>query len=119
MLECRLRRHYLRIQTLKQLIEALRQVWHQIPQAAIRQCISCADITKIRQEARDKAKEMQISVQTYVIVVGSIKNVSDSYVTIDEVLYSTESTLEAFDICFKAFDCNRTREQRHNFVACS
>lgn len=46
---------------------------------------------------------MQISVQPYVIVVGSIKNVSDSYVTIDEVLYSTESTLEAFDICFKAF----------------
>ncbi|KYN15961.1 hypothetical protein ALC57_11798 [Trachymyrmex cornetzi] len=62
-----------------------------------------ADITKIRQEARDKTKKMQISVQPYVIVVGSITNVSDSYVIIDEVLYSTESTLEALDICFKVF----------------
>ncbi|KYQ56874.1 hypothetical protein ALC60_04186, partial [Trachymyrmex zeteki] len=36
----RLRRHYPRIQTLEQLIKALRQVWHQIPQAAIRRCIN-------------------------------------------------------------------------------
>lgn len=28
---------------------------------------------------------------------------SHSYVTIDEVLYSTDSTLEALDICFKTF----------------
>ncbi|KYQ59563.1 hypothetical protein ALC60_01415, partial [Trachymyrmex zeteki] len=35
-------RHYPRMQTyiLEQLIEALRQVWHQIPQAAIRRCIN-------------------------------------------------------------------------------
>jgi len=46
---------------------------------------------------------MQISVQPYIIVVGPIVNVSNSYVTIDEVLYSTESTLEALDVCFKAF----------------
>lgn len=62
-----------------------------------------ADITKIRQEASKNAKEMQTSVQPYIIVVGSITNVSNSYVTIDEVLYSTESTLEALDVCFKAF----------------
>jgi hypothetical protein len=35
--------------------------------------------------------------------VGSITDVTNSYVTIDEVLYSTESTLEALDVCFKAF----------------
>ncbi|KYN39999.1 hypothetical protein ALC56_05607 [Trachymyrmex septentrionalis] len=58
-----------------------------------------ADIAKIRQEARDKAKEMKMSVQPYIIIVRSIINVSDSYVTFDEVLYSTESTLEALDIC--------------------
>ncbi|KAL6253931.1 hypothetical protein P5V15_015773 [Pogonomyrmex californicus] len=51
----------------------------------------------------DIAKEMQTSVQPYIIVVGSIKNVTNSYVTIDEVLYSMESTLETLDVCFKAF----------------
>jgi len=43
---------------------------------------------------------MQISVQPYVIVVGSIANVSNSYVTINEVLYFT---LEALNVCFKIF----------------
>lgn len=62
-----------------------------------------ADITKIRQEASDKAIEVLTSVQPYIIVVGSIENVSGSYATIDEVLHSTESTLEALDVCFKAF----------------
>ncbi|KAL0100520.1 hypothetical protein PUN28_019670 [Cardiocondyla obscurior] len=61
------------------------------------------DITKIRQEASDKAREMQISVQFYIIIVGTIRNVSNSCVTIDDVLYSTESVLKALDVCFKAF----------------
>lgn len=57
----------------------------------------------IRQETISKAKELQISVQPYVIVVGSHENISHSYVTVDEVLYMTESTLEVLDICFKVF----------------
>lgn len=64
---------------------------------------SSADITLIRQEAINKAKELQTSIQPYVIVVGSCENISHSYVTIDEVLYMTESTIEALDTCFKAF----------------
>jgi len=46
---------------------------------------------------------MRTSVQPYIIVVGQIENVSQSYVSIDEILYSTKSTLEALDVCFKAF----------------
>ncbi|XP_071576013.1 uncharacterized protein [Temnothorax nylanderi] len=69
----------------------------------IKYVATSADITKIRQEASDQAKETQTSVQPYVIIVVSIENVDHLYVTIDDVLYSTESTLEAFDICFKAF----------------
>lgn len=48
-------------------------------------------------------KEMRTSVQLYIIVMGQIENVSQSYVSIDEILYSTKSTLEALDVCFKAF----------------
>ncbi|XP_071578556.1 uncharacterized protein [Temnothorax nylanderi] len=69
----------------------------------IKYVTTSADITKIRQEAIDEAKETQTSVQPYIIVVGSISNVSNTYVTIDEVLYSTDSMLEALDVCFKAF----------------
>ncbi|KYN39998.1 hypothetical protein ALC56_05606 [Trachymyrmex septentrionalis] len=36
MFERQLRRQYLRVQTLEQLRKALHQVWHQIPQIAIR-----------------------------------------------------------------------------------
>lgn len=46
---------------------------------------------------------MRTSVQPYIIVVGEVENVSQSYVSIDEILYSTKSTLEALDVCFKAF----------------
>lgn len=69
--------------------------------------IKCAltygDITRIRQESSDKAKETKTSVQPYIIVVGQIEDVLQSYVTIDETLYTTTSTLEALDVCFKAF----------------
>ncbi|XP_071578554.1 uncharacterized protein [Temnothorax nylanderi] len=51
----------------------------------IKYVTTSADITKIRQEAIDEAKETQTSVQPYIIVVGSISNVSNTYVTIDEI----------------------------------
>ncbi|XP_067208165.1 uncharacterized protein [Linepithema humile] len=67
-------------------------------------CVTtCGDITRIRQESNNKAKEMRTCVQPYIIVVGQLENISQSYVSIDEILYSTKSTLQALDICFKAF----------------
>lgn len=35
--------------------------------------------------------------------MGQIKNISQSYVTIDKILYSTKFILEALDVCFKVF----------------
>lgn len=45
-----------------------------------------------------------MTTQPYIIVVGpSLKNIQNSYVCIDDVLYTTSSTVEAVDVCFKAF----------------
>ncbi|KAL6256768.1 hypothetical protein P5V15_011705 [Pogonomyrmex californicus] len=69
----------------------------------IKYVTTCVDIIKIRQEVSDIANEIQTSIQLYIIIVGSIKNVTNSYVTINEILYLTESTLETLNVCFKAF----------------
>lgn len=45
-----------------------------------------------------------MTIQPYIIIVGpSLHEISTSYVCVDDVLYTTSSTLEAIDTCFKIF----------------
>lgn len=62
------------------------------------------DVTKLREDYIKKCKELKLTIQPYVIVVGpTLHEISTSYVCIDDVLYNTSSTLEAIDVCFKTF----------------
>lgn len=52
----------------------------------------------------DKAAELKLTVQPYIVVVGStITSVTDSYVVIDNHIYKVSSPLQALDFTFKAF----------------
>lgn len=52
----------------------------------------------------EKASELNITVQPYIIVIGPILfDIRTSYVCIDSILYSTDSILQALDMCFKVF----------------
>lgn len=61
-------------------------------------------MTRLREESIAKCKEQKITNQPYIIVVGStLKDIEDTYVCVDDVLYTVSSTVEAIDICFKIF----------------
>jgi len=62
-------------------------------------------MVKLRQEAKSRATDLKLSIQPFLIIVGSIKNVhvQDVYVCIDNELYKVEGLLQGLDICFKAF----------------
>lgn len=54
--------------------------------------------------------EKGLPLQPYIIVIGpKLSAISESYVAIDTSLYSVASTLEALDVCFKAFNVLHAR----------
>ncbi|KYQ53586.1 hypothetical protein ALC60_00113 [Trachymyrmex zeteki] len=60
-------------------------------------------MTLIKEEARKHAEMLKITLQPYIIIVGSLYEVKETYVQVDDILYKTNSTLEAIDVCFKTF----------------
>lgn len=46
---------------------------------------------------------LKISLQPYIIFVGSYDSVEEIYVSLDDVLYKVNSMIEAIDVCFKIF----------------
>ncbi|XP_036144984.1 uncharacterized protein LOC118646384 [Monomorium pharaonis] len=61
------------------------------------------DMTLIKQEARKHAEMLKITLQPYIIILGSPYEVKETYVQVDDILYKTNSMLEAIDVCFKTF----------------
>lgn len=60
------------------------------------------DMLLVRDKARVYASERNMKVQPYIMIIGSIEDVQDTYVCIDEKLYKVNGVLHALDICFKA-----------------
>ncbi|KAL0103973.1 hypothetical protein PUN28_016969 [Cardiocondyla obscurior] len=51
-----------------------------------------------------QAENLNIMVQPYILIIGTILgDICNSFISIDDVLYSADSTLQALDICFKVF----------------
>ncbi|XP_071575617.1 uncharacterized protein [Temnothorax nylanderi] len=61
------------------------------------------DMLRLRFETKKHAETLKIPVQPYIITVGDYKTAIESYVCVDETLYKVNTTIEAIDICFKAF----------------
>ncbi|XP_024869413.1 uncharacterized protein LOC112453094 [Temnothorax curvispinosus] len=61
------------------------------------------DMMRLRQETKARAAELKLSVQPFLIIVGSIEDVQDIYVCIDNELYKVQGVLQGLDICFKTF----------------
>ncbi|XP_072766491.1 uncharacterized protein [Anoplolepis gracilipes] len=61
------------------------------------------DMTLIKEEARKTAEILKITLQSYIVILGSLSEVKEIYVQIDDILYKTNSTLKAIDVCFKIF----------------
>lgn len=61
-------------------------------------------MTRLKEDTIKRCKELNLTLQPYIIIVGSsLAAIDTSYVCIDDVLYDTTSTVEAIDVCFKAF----------------
>lgn len=60
-------------------------------------------MTLIKEEARKIAEMLKITLQPYIVILGSLSEVKETYVQVDDILYKTNSTLEAIDVCFKTF----------------
>lgn len=57
----------------------------------------------VKEEARKTAEMLKITLQPYIVILGSVNEVKENYVQVDDILYKTNSTLEAIDVCFKTF----------------
>lgn len=63
-----------------------------------------ADITKIQENRRTVAANLGITLQPYIIAVGSrISEVNELYIAVDTIVYKVPSAIEAIDLCFKIF----------------
>jgi len=63
-----------------------------------------ADITKIQEEKRKAAADLEITLQPFIIAVGpSNADISDIFISVDDTLYKVLSALKAIDLCFKIF----------------
>ncbi|KYN02842.1 hypothetical protein ALC62_06329, partial [Cyphomyrmex costatus] len=62
-----------------------------------------ADITKIQENRRKVAIDLGITLQPFIIAVGSLQDISDFFVAVDNILYKVPSILKAIDLCFKIF----------------
>lgn len=48
--------------------------------------------------------QLDVTLQPYIIVVGpTLSEISSFFVSVDKVLYNTESAFKAIDTCFKIF----------------
>ncbi|XP_008203345.2 uncharacterized protein LOC103315932 [Nasonia vitripennis] len=62
-----------------------------------------SDMLLVKEKARVYASERKMPLQPYIIIIGSVEDVQDTYVCIDERLYKVRGVLHALDTCFKAF----------------
>ncbi|KYN00656.1 hypothetical protein ALC62_08565, partial [Cyphomyrmex costatus] len=70
----------------------------------IKHAVIPGDITRLREENIRKCKELKLTIQPYIIVVGpTLHEITTCYLCIDDTIYNISSTLEAVDICFKTF----------------
>lgn len=60
-------------------------------------------MTRIREEVKLRAKQLKIGVQPFLILIGTLEDIQDVYVCIDDVLYKANGVLHGLDICFKSF----------------
>ncbi|XP_039302929.1 uncharacterized protein LOC113005941 [Solenopsis invicta] len=61
------------------------------------------DMILIRQEARKRAEMLNLMLQPYIVILGSLDEVKETYIQVDDILYKANSTLEAIDVCFKIY----------------
>lgn len=60
-------------------------------------------MVRLRQKAKARATDLKLPIQPFLIIVGSIEDVQDVYVCVDNELYKVETLLQGLDICFKTF----------------
>ncbi|XP_076664953.1 uncharacterized protein LOC143367213 [Andrena cerasifolii] len=61
------------------------------------------DVTRIQKEVQERASTSKLTIQPYILIVGSIENIEDIYICMDEVLYKVSEAIQGIDICFKIF----------------
>ncbi|KAJ8728806.1 hypothetical protein PYW07_006502 [Mythimna separata] len=64
------------------------------------------DINKTVEERKEEARRQRESVQPYLILLGSIQNCQQFYLVIDEIKYTFNSALIAFDTLFKSYQAS-------------
>ncbi|KYQ49533.1 hypothetical protein ALC60_11385, partial [Trachymyrmex zeteki] len=62
-----------------------------------------ANITKIQEDKRKAAANLGITLQPFMIAIGSSADISDTFVSVDNILYKVPSAVKAIDLCFKIF----------------
>ncbi|KAL0105535.1 hypothetical protein PUN28_016899 [Cardiocondyla obscurior] len=73
-------------------------------ESIIKRIHTCGDVTINQESLKKKAEELNITVQPYILIVGTtLDDIRNHFISIDDVLYSVNFTLEAVDLCFKVF----------------
>jgi len=60
-------------------------------------------MVRLKKEVKSRATDLKLSIQPFLIIVESIKDVQDVYVCIDNELHKVQWFLQSLDICFKTF----------------
>jgi hypothetical protein len=60
-------------------------------------------MVRLRQQAKSMAIDLKLPIQPFLIIVGSIKDIQDVYVCVDNEVYKVPELLQGLDICFKTF----------------
>ena len=61
------------------------------------------DVTLTVEKVRDAAMQLKQTIQPYIIVVGSIQDMQQIFVCIDDHFHKVEKFIDAIDLCFKSF----------------
>ncbi|XP_011688398.1 PREDICTED: uncharacterized protein LOC105450312 [Wasmannia auropunctata] len=70
----------------------------------IKHAVIPGDVTKLREEYVKKCKELKLTIQPYIFIIGpTLHEITTCYLCVDDVLYNTSSLIEAVDACFKTF----------------
>jgi len=59
-------------------------------------------MVRLKQEVKSRATDLKLSIQPFLIIVRSIKDVY-VYVCINNELHKVQGLLQSLDICFKTF----------------
>ncbi|XP_043468224.1 uncharacterized protein LOC122502305 isoform X2 [Leptopilina heterotoma] len=76
--------------------------------------ISASDIKSAIKRVRDRATARKETTQPFAVIVGEdLHNITDCYISVDNILYNVDSPVKAIDVTFKIFQAIHAQYPKH------